>query len=343
MSYMGWIGTTQIRSRPTVGYANYETARDWVCVQGWTTRAEFNAAAKRGVLPHFVARAPEMVYKNCGWQGWPDWLGNGKRRRGNRRPFAEARLWARAWALERGVRTAEQWVAAHQGCRIPVDIPSRPDDEYRDLGWLSWGDWLATGRTRRNNQPWRPFLKARAFVHRLQLASWDEWRAYARSPERPEDIPAAPYVEYLGHGWVSMEDWLGLPATRQYGRSRIEQLLPAELAVLLGGGELNGSLALPERRRDRVDYLHRELGLVIEYDGERWHRVREEHDRAKSRALRQAGWKLIRVREAPLPCLHPDKVQVGRCPSVRTAVSAILHRLFEWRIGTHQLQRRWRH
>jgi Tat protein secretion system quality control protein TatD with DNase activity len=55
VSYMDWIGTTQVRSRRTAGYADYDTARCWV-FQAWTTRAEFNAAATRGVLPHFVAR-----------------------------------------------------------------------------------------------------------------------------------------------------------------------------------------------------------------------------------------------------------------------------------------------
>ena len=40
---------------------------------------------------------------------------------------------------------------------------------------------------------WRPFEKARAFVHRLKLESFERgWSAYSRSQKKPKDIPANP-------------------------------------------------------------------------------------------------------------------------------------------------------
>ena len=49
------------------------------------------------------------------------------------------------------------------------------------------------------NREFRPFKKARAFVHKLKLKSVDEWRKYCKGElpghkPKPDDIPAN-----LGH------------------------------------------------------------------------------------------------------------------------------------------------
>ena len=43
--------------------------------------------------------------------------------------------------------------------------------------------------------------------------------------------------------------------------------------------------------------------LVIEYDGAYWHRAKEDVDRAKSLDLLAGGYRLVRLREHPLPPL----------------------------------------
>src|SRR5438874_11088333 len=69
------------------------------------------------------------------------------------------------------------------------------------------------------DQKWRPFLEARAFVHRLGFTSRNQWRLYCRSGERPSDIPSTPERIYRGEfqGWG---DWLGTgtisPSNRNY-------------------------------------------------------------------------------------------------------------------------------
>ena len=49
----------------------------------------------------------------------------------------------------------------------PEDIPAYPDGVYKDSGWVSWGDWLGTGRIANQNKVYRSFDEARAFVHSL--------------------------------------------------------------------------------------------------------------------------------------------------------------------------------
>jgi hypothetical protein len=75
---------------------------------------------------------------------------------------------------------------------------------YKGAGWVSWGDWLGTGRVYRGNC--RPFKNARAFVRKLGLSSWDDYRSSGR---RPADIPAHPDRIYADAGWAGMADWLG--------------------------------------------------------------------------------------------------------------------------------------
>lgn len=52
-----------------------------------------------------------------------------------------------------------------------------------------------------------------------------------------------------------------------------------------------------------VDILLETAGtrIVVEYDGERWHRGKVKTDRRKSERLRNAGYGVIRIRERPLP------------------------------------------
>ena len=55
----------------------------------------------------------------------------------------------------------------------------------------------------------RPFAPARAYARTLHLCSKRAWRAWARGPARPPDLPLYPEKAYRRHGWVSWYDWLG--------------------------------------------------------------------------------------------------------------------------------------
>jgi hypothetical protein len=78
---------------------------------------------------------------------------------------------------------------------------------YADSGWNGWGDYLGNGQAPRGN--YLPFKEARAFVHKLELASEDEWRVYCRSGKKPNDIPSTPGKVYGISGWIGFSDWLG--------------------------------------------------------------------------------------------------------------------------------------
>src|SRR5262249_3736350 len=64
---------------------------------------------------------------------------------------------------------------------------------------------------------YRPFKKARKFVHGLGLKSRDKWLAYAKSREMPPDIPTNPRQTYANDGWAGWGDWLGTNRRRGQG------------------------------------------------------------------------------------------------------------------------------
>jgi hypothetical protein len=157
-----------------------------------------------------------------------DWLGTGTvaPRLRQYRPFLRARAFARSLKLKSGT----EWSAFCKGQipwleRLPADIPASPNQTYADKGWKSWGDWLGTGTVASRYRQYRPFLKARAFVHKLRLKSVIEWSGFCKG-ERPRlgrlpaDIPASPNQTYDDKGWKSWGDWLGTgtvaPRLRQY-------------------------------------------------------------------------------------------------------------------------------
>ncbi|MDE1812685.1 MAG: DEAD/DEAH box helicase family protein [Thaumarchaeota archaeon] len=68
---------------------------------------------------------------------------------------------------------------------------------------------------------YRSFEEAREFVQKLGLKSAREWRKYAGSGKKPEDIPTNASIVYK-NDWQGFEDWLGYVAKR----SRYAEYLP---------------------------------------------------------------------------------------------------------------------
>ena len=159
--------------------------------------------------PKNIPASPRRTYKDKGWQGYPDWLGNGRtpQQKKGHLPFIEARKLARSLEL----RSQKEW---YQYCRGELkgyppklkNIPVRPGVVYKDKGWQGMLDWLGKDRT--------PFKKARKFVRSLELSSQKEWYQYCKGelkgyPPKPKNIPASPRAAYKGKGWQGIPDWLG--------------------------------------------------------------------------------------------------------------------------------------
>lgn len=87
--------------------------------------------------------------------------------------------------------------------------------------------------------------------------------------------------------------------------------------------------------RWKVDVLVPSLRLIIEYDGEYWHRAKHDTDLRKTRDLIQAGYRVARIRENDLPHLQIEGSRV-RQVSFRPdfgRVDAEVQSLIRWAQG----------
>ena len=188
---------------------NCKSGREW---------KEFVAGKnkKLGKIPSNIPRLPWKTYKNE-FVSWKDWLGS-KYEATFRRKFAPFRK-ARKWARKQNLTGQKDWAKFNadvvQGLRIrPSYIPTNPQQVYKGKGWTSFGDWVGTGYVAHRNRKFWPFKKARAYVQRLKLKNFQEWREYSSGKNktlghRPEFIPGVPEKKYKKDGWKGIADFLG--------------------------------------------------------------------------------------------------------------------------------------
>lgn len=247
-----WLGTGNV-SNSRKKYRPFQEARAFVRKLKLTSNAEWNSFAKGrlpkvGLRPLDIPSNPHRTYADSGWKGLGDWLGTGKLATHLReyRPFRAARAFVRKLRL----KNQTEWRAYYLGqmpliVRKPVDIPAAPNKVYAGKGWKGIGDWLGTGAISARLRVYRPYARARAFVHSLKLKSSAEWKAFVkgrlpRSGGLPKDIPSNPNAVYASNGWKGMGDWLGTgtiaPQLRQF-RSFTEARSFARSLKLKGNSE----------------------------------------------------------------------------------------------------------
>jgi hypothetical protein len=202
-----FLGTTNKKAGEVV-YRDFPEAREWARSRALRSQDEWKALTKSGRLPLDIPASPWHVYRHRGWTTVGDWLGKGEHHSKNKqwRNFPAARDWARAQRL----RDGREWQALCRSGKFPEDIPAMPGRVYKGLGWISMGDWLGTDAIAPYKRQFKNFEEARDVVRAHCFPTKTEYEAWARSDERPSDIPALPSRTYANAGWSGWGDWLGV-------------------------------------------------------------------------------------------------------------------------------------
>jgi len=143
--------------------------------------------------------SPEGVYKNKGWEGWKNFLGN------EFKSFKEARKFARGLHFT----TYTEWKEYCKSGKRPLDIPSNPNHFYKDKGWIEYGDFLGANIVANSNKKFMKFKEARKFAHLFKIKGQREWFKYWKKNTKPKDLPQNPSDYYKDEGWISWGDFLG--------------------------------------------------------------------------------------------------------------------------------------
>ncbi|GHP05503.1 hypothetical protein PPROV_000425300 [Pycnococcus provasolii] len=191
-------------------FRTFEDARVYVRTLGLKSQKDWQAWSKSGKRPHDIPSAPNVTYASSGWTSYGDFLGyaDGKVA-GSYHSFEDARTYVR----KLGLKSVKEWHAWSKSGARPLDIPSTPHLTYASSGWLSYPDFLgyAVGKKAqvRQRTDFLSFEDARAYVRKLGLKSFREWKAWSSSDARPHDIPSRPDQTYASSGWTSYGDFLG--------------------------------------------------------------------------------------------------------------------------------------
>ena len=158
-----------------------------------------------GARPKDIPSNPNKAYPNE-WINMADWLGTNMRihLKRTKEMFIEQRAFVHSLKLKT-IFEYRDWKKTPTG-KSHRELPSNPDNTYRDLGWNGWGDWLGTGNIALFNREYLPFTEARAIVQAQGFKNTIELRKWKN---RPVNIPSHPEVVYPDE-FVSMSDWLGV-------------------------------------------------------------------------------------------------------------------------------------
>ena len=136
--YSDWMG---YKGRAVGRMLPFVAARAIVWKLKLKSVKEWEAWRKAGHRPSNIPADPARVYRDDGFISYSDWMGyKANRARGQMLPFAQARDYVRKFKLG-SKKEWRAWSNSASGKR-PSNNPSKPQEVYRDVGWISMPDWL---------------------------------------------------------------------------------------------------------------------------------------------------------------------------------------------------------
>ena len=195
-----WLGTGVIADKYKT-WRRFQDTKSFAISLNLKNKEKWDTFAKSGKLPNDIPAAPSQVYKNKGWKGWPDFLGNKrvvKYTKNNTRPFDECKKFVRTL----GIKTETEWEKWWEKNERPIDIPYQPERVYKE--WTTWRDFLGPLPKR-----WKSFEDARKYARTLNLKNPREWNKLSKSKKLPNDVPSNPFQKYQNKGWKGWSDFLG--------------------------------------------------------------------------------------------------------------------------------------
>ena len=228
VSWGDWLGTGTVATSNRK-YLPYLEAQKLLYPLKLKSMADYNKKRRQNFFQEELPANPQRVYKE--WIDTSDWLGHGFIAHSKRvyRSFTDARKHARSLKIESQKDWFEYWVREQ-----PEGIPRNPYQKYPE--WVSWPDWLNNGR---EIITYWSFKKARAFVRKLKhVNTHTEWTKYAKTEDKPKEIPVDVRQFYRDKGWISAADFFrGVKGRRQIQFLSYEEAKATFVHRLKLGGE----------------------------------------------------------------------------------------------------------
>ena len=206
ISWPEFLGNGNIASQKRV-YLSFFDAKKFVHNLKLKDIQEWKKYCKSGKRPNNIPAAPNEVYKNKGWIGIPNWIGNGNLSNIGRDYLSYEQC--SKFIQKNNITTRKQWEVYCESGKRPNNIPGHPWDVYKKQGtWISWGHFTGTGKVANQDKVYRSYDDSKKFVQKLNFNSIEEWNKYCKSGNKPDDIPAAPWNTYKKE-WTTFGNFTG--------------------------------------------------------------------------------------------------------------------------------------
>jgi superfamily II DNA or RNA helicase len=194
-------------------YLPYKKAEKYVRKLKIPSQSEWGKYVASGKKPLFLPSHPHVIYKNKGWNGMSQWLGNQhiQPQKRNFKSFEDVRDFYRKLFKKNKLKYSKDIRKIIHRIKIPDDIPKAPYSLFKNHPkWINEAEFFGLEVKRLQSYKKRKFKDARKFALSLQLKNKNEWMKlnYTNSkPLLPYDIPRLPSKFYKE--WKSWNDWLG--------------------------------------------------------------------------------------------------------------------------------------
>jgi hypothetical protein len=198
---------------PIIYKKNFSFVKKWVNKNiKVSTSREWYKYIKEKKIPDFIPKNPKEVYLKKGWTSWGDFLGTGREwdNKVNYITYEEAKKWIKNNL--NSIENEESWKNNAKKKQIPYFIPNRPNRYYKNKnrGWISWGDFLSTGRIANKDKKFLNYEEAKKWIKTNvpNIKSFVDWKNQCKSNKIPIFIPKCPHLTYKNKGWLSWGDFL---------------------------------------------------------------------------------------------------------------------------------------
>ena len=196
-----WLGTGRVADQLRE-YRAFVKARRFVHELKLKSHNDWKDYYRSGKLPKDIPTNPGNIYKNKGWNGIADWLGNSSNRYLNYVNFSEARKHARSLKLS----SNKEWREYSKSNKKPKNIPASPAKVYKNTGWNGWTDFLDSRKRWNYKKKVRPFSEAKLYAQKMKVKSAKEWMSLSKQKLLPKDLPSKPQNRY--EEWKGWNDFL---------------------------------------------------------------------------------------------------------------------------------------
>jgi len=213
ISWGDFLGTNRVQDNKIIKvYLTYEEAKRWVSdnLNNITTQKKWKEITKENKIPIFIPNRPERYFsKNKSWISWGDFLGT--KRIANQNKIFISYNDAKKIIQKLNIKSQRHWIKIYHKEIKKYNIPSSPNYTYKD--WVSWGDFLGTGRIQDNkiSLNYLTYTESKKWINdNISIKSQKEWILNVKENKIPIFIPNHPELYYYkkNRGWGGWKDFL---------------------------------------------------------------------------------------------------------------------------------------